>query len=111
MTLKYSGHAPTPKKSIRLRWYPVPRVMKATALVEKCEGAILPHIVLVIDGFADLMMTVQEKPNSARNARTEARAIGIQLILVTQRPSVNVICNSAKHKYFACGEAKLLLGP
>lgn len=60
----------------------------------------LPFIVIIIDELADLMMTVQAEVETplARLAQ-KARAIGIHLILATQRPSVNVITGLIKANF------------
>ena len=60
----------------------------------------LPYIVLVIDEFADLIMTAGKEVETplARLAQL-SRAVGIHLIIATQRPSVNVITGLIKANF------------
>ncbi len=64
------------------------------------EHKYLPFIVLVIDEFADLIMTAGKEVEMpiARLAQL-ARAVGIHLIIATQRPSVNVITGTIKANF------------
>ena len=60
----------------------------------------LPMIVLLVDELADLMMTVQsEVETPLAMLAQKARAIGIHLILATQRPSVNVLTGLIKANF------------
>ena len=60
----------------------------------------LPYIVLVIDEFADLIMTSgKEVEGPITRLAQLARAIGIHLIIATQRPSVNIITGSIKANF------------
>jgi S-DNA-T family DNA segregation ATPase FtsK/SpoIIIE len=64
------------------------------------KGGIVPYIVVIIDELADLMMTVQgEIETPLALLAQKARAIGIHLILATQRPSVNVITGLIKANF------------
>jgi S-DNA-T family DNA segregation ATPase FtsK/SpoIIIE len=64
------------------------------------DDGVLPFIVVVVDELADLMMTVQsevEKPLT--QLAQKGRAIGIHLIVATQRPSVNIITGLIKANF------------
>ena len=73
---------------------------KARKLLPTEGHRYLPYIVLVVDEFADLIMTAGREVEApiARIAQL-ARAIGIHLIIATQRPSVNIITGSIKANF------------
>ncbi|MEE2772899.1 MAG: DNA translocase FtsK [Bacteroidota bacterium] len=73
---------------------------KARKLNPNDGHKFLPYIVLVVDEFADLIMTAGKEVETqiARLAQL-ARAIGIHLIIATQRPSVNVITGIIKANF------------
>ena len=73
---------------------------KARKLNPNNGHKFLPYIVLVVDEFADLIMTAGKEVETpiARLAQL-ARAIGIHLIIATQRPSVNVITGIIKANF------------
>ena len=73
---------------------------KARKLLPTEGHRFLPYIVLVVDEFADLIMTAGREVEApiARIAQL-ARAVGIHLIIATQRPSVNIITGSIKANF------------
>ncbi len=73
---------------------------KARRLLPTEGHRFLPYIVLIVDEFCDLIMTAGRDVEApiARLAQL-ARAIGIHLIIATQRPSVNVITGSIKANF------------
>ncbi len=59
----------------------------------------LPYIVVVIDEFADLIMTAKEVERPVMRLAQKARAVGIHLIIATQRPDVRVITGGIKANF------------
>lgn len=64
---------------------------------EKLATEVLPYIVIIIDEFADLMATTgKELESTVARLCAMSRAVGIHLVLATQRPSINVITGLIK---------------
>jgi S-DNA-T family DNA segregation ATPase FtsK/SpoIIIE len=75
-------------------------LQKELPLDGEYAGGIVPYIVLIVDELADLMLTVQgEIETPLATLAQKARAIGIHLVLATQRPSVNVITGLIKANF------------
>ncbi|HEY3279530.1 MAG TPA: DNA translocase FtsK [Gemmatimonadales bacterium] len=61
---------------------------------------IVPYVVLIVDELADLMLTVQSEIETPLAVLAQkSRAVGIHLLLATQRPSVNVITGLIKANF------------
>ena len=103
-----------PKKALQALQYCIDEMERRYVLLEKLdvrniEGynkkikannictSPLPYMVVVIDEFADLMLTSSKQLEPAVSRLTaKARAVGIHLVLATQRPSVDVITGVIK---------------
>jgi S-DNA-T family DNA segregation ATPase FtsK/SpoIIIE len=91
---------PRPRPSLTTVVAEAPDTPPELPLEEVYTDGILPLIVLIVDELADLMMTVQgEVETPLAMLAQKARAIGIHLILATQRPSVNVITGLIKANF------------
>jgi len=76
------------------------RTMEDPKSGEPIELEALPHIVIVIDELADLMMiSAADVEESIMRLAQMARAVGLHLIIATQRPSVDVITGTIKANF------------
>jgi S-DNA-T family DNA segregation ATPase FtsK/SpoIIIE len=93
-------HPPRPKPTLTTVSAEAPDTPPEPPVDETYQDGVLPFIVMIIDELADLMMTVQgEVETPLAILAQKARAIGIHLILATQRPSVNVITGLIKANF------------
>ena len=72
-----------------------------SGVLKRIDGhEILPYIVLIVDEFADLMMTVgKEVEQPIARLAQKARAAGIHMVIATQRPSTDVITGLIKANF------------
>ena len=76
-------------------------IQSGNEALEKLEShEKLPYIVIIIDEFADLMLeSSREIEDNVAKLAHKARAVGIHLVLATQRPSIDVITGTIKNNF------------
>jgi S-DNA-T family DNA segregation ATPase FtsK/SpoIIIE len=93
-------HPPRPKPTLTTVNAEAPDTPPEPPVDDVYQEGVLPFVVMIIDELADLMMTVQgEVETPLAILAQKARAIGIHLVLATQRPSVNVITGLIKANF------------
>lgn len=76
------------------------KLIKSGKFADDPKHKFLPYIVVVVDEFADLMMTAgKEAERPIARLAQKARAVGIHVIIATQRPAANVITGNIKNNF------------
>jgi DNA segregation ATPase FtsK/SpoIIIE, S-DNA-T family len=103
MEQRYNQFAQIGVRTIQAYNNKIQQYINTNAQIEKDSEELpghLPYLVIVIDELADLMLTAQaEVENAIARLAQLSRAVGIHMIIATQRPSVNVITGTIKANF------------